>query len=58
VSVHVRQAEIEDDDVGRLLSGQSNGLLTRFRYRDAIAFVVERRVDQPADRRLIVHNQD
>jgi hypothetical protein len=40
------------------LSGQSNGLLTRFRFRDAIAFVVERRVDQPADRRLIVHNQD
>ena len=57
-SVQIGQAEIEDDEIGRLLGGKANRLLARFGFDEAIRSVFERAAQKPPQRQFVFDDQD
>ena len=57
-AVHVRQAQVQDDQVGRILRRQVQGLLARDGLGDLVLVVGQRGPQESPDRRVVFDHQD
>jgi hypothetical protein len=57
-AVDVGQAEVEDDDVGRLADDELQRDLAPGRRHDAVAACAQARRERPEDRRFVVDDED
>ena len=53
--VQVRQAQVENNQIGRLLRGELDRLLAALSLDQTIAFACERRAQKSADRQFILN---
>ena len=57
-AVHVRKAEVEQDQVGRACGRLDEGLLAGRRLHEPVAVRAEARAQEAQDLRLVLHDED
>ena len=56
--IHPRQSHVQDDQIGRLLRGELQALLATPRDPDVVPLLLERVLDSPSDRELVLDDED